>query len=235
MNILEVVRNPDTRAGRLFDLVALFLILTSVVVMSMETLPNLTAVQARVLGLAEIAITIAFTLEYALRVAAATTKRTYILSFYGLVDLIAILPFYLFFESGFQALRIVRLFRLFRMLKLVRYSKAMQVFTSALARSRDQFVVFFFATSIMLFVASFGIYQFEHEAQPESFQSVFHSMWWAVATLTTVGYGDVYPVTTGGRLFASLVVLFGLATVAAPAGIIASALTEVSRDDVKES
>ncbi len=234
MTILAAVQNPDTPAGKIFDLAALTLILTSVVVMSIETLPNLTSNETYVLGLVEIAITIAFTFEYALRVAASTNKRAYIFSFYGLVDLIAILPFYLFFDSGLQILRIVRLFRLFRMLKLARYSRAVQVFGNALARSRDQFVIFFFATSIMLFVASYGIYQFEHEAQPESFQSVFHSMWWAVATLTTVGYGDVYPVTAGGRFFASLVVLFGLATVAAPAGIIASALTEVSRDDAKK-
>ena len=231
MNILDMVRNPDTPAGRVFDVAVLFLILASIVVMSVETLPNLSANTIYLFGLLEFSITLAFTFEYMLRVTAARDKRAYIFSFYGIIDLVAILPFYLFFESGFQALRIVRLFRLFRMLKLVRYSSAMQVFGNALARSKDQFVVFFFATSLMLFVASFGIYQFEHEAQPENFQSVFHCLWWAVATLTTVGYGDVYPVTAGGRFFASLVVLFGLAIVAAPAGIIASALTEVSRDD----
>ena len=231
MNILEMVRYPDTPAGRAFEAAVLFLILASIAVMSLETLPGLSANAIYLFGLLEISITLAFTLEYMLRVAAARDKRAYVLSFYGLVDLIAILPFYLFFESGLQASRIVRLFRLFRILKLVRYSNAMQVFGSALYRSKDQFVVFFFAMSFMLFVASYGIYQFEHEAQPEAFQSVFHSLWWAVETLTTVGYGDVYPVTAGGRFFASLVVLFGLAVVAAPAGIIASALTEVSRDD----
>ena len=235
MSILEVVRNPDTSAGRKFDVAVLFLILTSVVVMSVETLPNLSANATYLFSILEITITLAFTLEYMLRVTAAHDKRAYIFSFYGLIDLFAILPFYLFFESGFQALRIVRLFRLFRLLKLVRYSNAMQVFGSALVRSKDQFVLCFFATSLMLFVASFGIYQFEHVAQPENFQSVFHCLWWAVATLTTVGYGDVYPVTAGGRFLAALVVLFGLAIVAAPAGIIASALTEVSRDESGKS
>ncbi len=229
MRILNVVRYSDSRAGKSFDLCVLILILLSVVMVSVETLPSLPGRVIYAFGIAEVIITLLFTGEYILRITAAEKKWNYILSFYGIVDLAAILPFYISAGVDLRGLRIIRLLRIVRILKLARYSRTMELFGHALKRSKDQFVVFFFVTATILYIAALGIYHFEHNVQPETFGSVFHSLWWAVATLTTVGYGDVYPVSIGGRIFASIVMLCGLAVVAAPAGIIASALTEVSQ------
>ena len=97
----------------------------------------------------------------------------------------------------------------------------------ALSESKEEFTLFFFTTLILLFIAAAGIYYFEHPVQPEAFSSILHSLWWAVVTLTTVGYGDVYPISLGGRIFTFIVLLIGLGVVAAPAGLIASALSKV--------
>ena len=229
LSIGDIVRT-DTRVGRVFDLSVLVLIIASVLMISIETLPGLSNEALRFFAVSEAVITVVFTLEYVTRVAAAKRKRAYVLSFHGVVDLLAILPFWLSLGIDLRALRIFRIFRVFRVLKLNRYSRAMETFVHALRQSRGQFFVFFVAISILLYLSAMGIYYFEHDAQPDTFKSVFHSLWWAVTTLTTVGYGDVYPITAGGRIFASLIVLLSLGVVAAPAGIIAAALTQAFED-----
>jgi voltage-gated potassium channel len=118
---------------------------------------------------------------------------------------------------------------LFRTFKIVRYSKAIRRFHRALLIAREELVLFLLVTLLLLYFSAVGIYYFEYDAQPEAFASVFHSLWWAVVTLTTVGYGDVYPVTTGGRIFTFVILLIGLGIISVPAGIVASALSE-SRD-----
>lgn len=140
--------------------------------------------------------------------------------------MLAILPFYLSLGFDLRAIRAFRLLRLLRVMKLARYNKAIQRFHRAFIIAREEFVLFGFAAAIMLFLAAVGIHHFEHEAQPETFASVFHSLWWAVATLTTVGYGDVYPVTVGGKCFTFLVLVIGLGIVSVPAGLVASALSQ---------
>jgi voltage-gated potassium channel len=112
------------------------------------------------------------------------------------------------------------------MFKLLRYSQAVRRYVRALRDIRDELIVFFFAAVMVVFFASVGIYYFEGEVQPETFGSIFHCMWWAVVTLTTVGYGDVYPVTVGGKLFTALILIIGLGLVAVPTGLLASALTK---------
>ena len=97
----------------------------------------------------------------------------------------------------------------------------------ALSEAKEEFTLFFFTTLILLFISAAGIYYFEHPVQPEAFSSILHSLWWAIVTLTTVGYGDVYPITLGGRIFTFIILLIGLGVVAAPAGLIASALSKV--------
>jgi len=121
--------------------------------------------------------------------------------------------------------------RLFRVLKLVRYSKAIQRFHRAFIIAREELVLYFFVTLLLLFLAAVGIYYFEHDVQPDTFASVFHSLWWAVATLTTVGYGDVYPITVGGKVFTFIVLLIGLGVVSVPAGLVASALSKAREMD----
>jgi len=167
-----------------------------------------------------------FTVEYILRLAVARDRLGYAVSFYGAIDLVAILPFYLSVGIDLRAIRVFRLLRLFRVLKLVRYSKAIRRFHIALRIAREEIVLYVFVTLILLYLSAVGVYFCEHEAQPEVFQSVIHSFWWAIVTLTTVGYGDVYPITFGGRLFTCLVLFVGLGVVSVPAGLVASALAK---------
>ena len=230
MNLRKIVQESETPAGRAFDLTVLGLIALSLVTFPFETLPNLPEAAGRAFGICEIAITLLFTLEYGLRVATAPRKRDYIFSFYGMVDLIAILPFYLASGIDLRALRAVRMLRVLRILKLAGYSKAMVGFGQALRNAKAQLVIFGFVALIVLYVAAAGIYYFEHQAQPQKFASMFHSFWWAVATLTTVGYGDVYPITAGGKVFTFVVLMWGLGLVAIPAGIIASSFSSLTRE-----
>ena len=229
MSVRKTVQESDTPAGRAFDLVVLILIAFSLITFSLETLPNLPAAARKAFELSEIVITLLFTLEYGLRIATAPSKKDYIFSFYGLIDLVAILPFYMASGIDLRALRAVRMLRIFRILKLAGYSKTMVDFGQAMRQAKEQFLIFGFGALIVLYVSAAGIYYFEHEAQPEQFASIFHSLWWAVATLTTVGYGDVYPITAGGKVFTFVVLMWGLGIVAVPAGIIASSLSTLTR------
>ena len=229
MQVSQLINSPDTTAGRVFDWVVLFLIIYSILTLSVETLPNLSPTIIRICELSEIFTTLLFTLEYFLRVIAAKRKTDYVFSFYGIIDLAAILPFYLALGLDLRALRAVRLLRLFRLLKLGRYNKAVARLGQAFREAKEELVIFLFATFVVLYFAGAGIYYFEHQAQPEQFKSIFHSLWWAVTTLTTVGYGDVYPITAGGRIFTFLVLMCGLGIAAVPAGIVAATLSNIVR------
>jgi len=222
-----IVDSPDTRAGRWFIGVVQTLILASLVSFSVETLPGLPPGLSRFLTVFEALTVGAFTVEYLLRLWAAEKPLRYVFSFFGLVDLVAILPFYVSTQVDLRAIRVFRLMRLFRLLKVARYSRAVQRFRLAFREIRAELVLFFGLTLTTLFVAATGIYYFERDAQPEVFESIFHSMWWAITTLSTVGYGDAVPVTLGGRMFTGLVLLIGIAIVAVPSGIMASALTRL--------
>ena len=220
--------------GRAFDLTIQSLICLSLVLFSIETLPDLNAGTRRLLRYAEIFIVLIFTAEYVVRFQRGGLR--FAGSFFGIIDLLAILPFYLSLGFDLRALRAFRLFRLIRILKLARYNTAVARFHRAFMIARDEFVLFGFAALILLFLAAVGIHYFENEAQPEAFASVFHSLWWAVATLTTVGYGDVYPVTTGGKIFTTLLLVVGLGIVSVPAALIASALAQARRlEDIAPS
>ena len=159
-----------------------------------------------------------------LRLFLADQKRRFAFSFFGIIDLISILPFYISTGVDLRSVRAFRLLRLFRLFKLVRYSRAIQRFHHALIIAREELILYFVVTVMLVYLAAVGIYYCETDAQPDKFQSVFHSLWWAVATLTTVGYGDVYPITTGGKIFTFLMLLIGLGIVSVPAGIVSSAL-----------
>ena len=227
MSIAEVVQRSDTPAGRVFDLCVLGLILYSIVTLSIETVPDLSEPSKKFLRVSEILVTLIFTVEYGLRIATSSQRLKYIFSFLGIIDLIAIAPFYLALGVDLRGIRAFRLFRVFRILKLTRYSKAMKRFGKALDLAREEIVLFMLTTTVLLFLSAVGIYYFENQAQPEHFKSIPHSLWWAVATLTTVGYGDVYPVTAGGKFFTFAILMIGLGIVAVPAGLVASALSNV--------
>ena len=233
MNITDIVQRSDTTLGRIFDWSIIGLIVISIITLSIDTLPNLSRTARTVFDVSEIIIGGLFTLEYCLRVATAPRKSRYIFSFFGIIDLIAVIPFIL--SAGvidLRALRIVRLFRIFTILKLARYSGAMARFGKAIALAKEEIVLFSAVTVILLYLSAVGIYYFEHAAQPEAFPSIVHSLtWWATATLTTVGYGDVYPVTAGGKLFTFVILMCGLGIVAVPAGLVAAALSKVRQNE----
>lgn len=231
MNLQRLVQESDTRAGRVFDLIIQGFILLSLISFSIETLPDLDPQTRAFLRAFEIVTVIVFTAEYLLRVAVSQERWRFVFSFYGMIDLLAILPFYIAPSIDLRSIRIVRLLRLFRILKLVRFSRAIARFRIVFLAIREELVVFLAASATLIYVAGVGIYHFENARQPETFSDVFSSMWWAVATLTTVGYGDVYPITVGGRVFTTVILFIGLGVIAVPAGLVASAMSEVLREE----
>lgn len=226
----RIIEDTDTKAGRRFDLCVEALIVISLISFCVETLPDLSSTTRYWLRVLEVVTVALFTIEYILRIFVADNRLRFIFSFYGLVDLVAILPFYISTGIDLRSVRIFRMLRLFRAFKLFRYSKAIRRFKTAFIDIKEELVLYLVATLFILFVASVGIYYFENEAQPEEFKSVFHCFWWAIVTLTTVGYGDVCPVTVGGKIFTSIILFLGLAVVAVPAGLLASALTKADED-----
>lgn len=233
MDLKSIVEENGTQAGDWFDHLVATLIVISVVTFSLETLPNLPPAWIRIFYILEWVIVVFFSIEYLLRIYVADKPLRYIFSFWGMIDLLAILPFFLSFSMDLRSLRI---FRIFRMIKLVRYSIAMRRLHRAMVIAKEETILFLVMTLIVLYLSGVGIYYFEHHAQPDTFSSIFHSLWWAVTTLTTVGYGDAYPITTGGRFFTFLVLMVGLGIVSVPAGLVASALgkaREMEEDDLK--
>lgn len=224
--IKNIVEISDNKKSRYFAFFIQILILLSIVTFSIETIPNLKAQSKTILQSIEIFCVIIFTVEYVLRIYVADSKPRFIFSFFGIIDFLAILPFYLSFGVDLRSLRALRFLRLFRILKLVRYNKAMNHFTRAIKSAKEEIFLFIFITLILIYFSAVGIYYFENEAQPEHFSSIFDSLWWAIITLTTVGYGDVYPITVGGKVFTFAILMIGLGIVAIPTGIISSALTK---------
>lgn len=151
-----------------------------------------------------------------------------------MIDFLAILPFFLSTTIDMRSLRAFRIFRIFRAFKLIRYNKALNRFNIAARLVKEEIILFLIVTGIFLFLASAGIYYFENSEQPDVFSSVFHSGWWSVVTLTTVGYGDVYPVTAGGKIFTFFILMIGVGIVTIPAGLVASALTKARQMEEEE-
>ena len=231
MHLKRMVEQSDTRAGRWFDAVVFVLIVVSLITFSIETLPNLPPPAAAMLYWIEFATVLLFTGEYLLRLAVADSRWRFVRSFFGVLDLVAILPFYLAAGVDLRAVRTFRLLRLIRILKLARYSDAVRRLRRAVGIVREELVLFLNVALILIFLSAVGIYYFEHDRQPEHFASVFHSLWWAVVTLTTVGYGDMFPITTGGRVFTFFVLFLGLGIVAVPTGLFASALAKAREEE----
>ncbi len=223
-------QHGELHLGR-WELFIQAVILLSLVDFVLETLPNLSPAQRRLLEWFEMFSVAMFTVEYVVRAVGSRPPVKYLLSFYGIVDLLAILPFYLGLVVDLRSLRTLRFLRLLRIFKLTRYSRALQRFHRALIISREELILFAATALILIYLAAVGIYYFEHEAQPEVFASMFDGLWWAVATLTTVGYGDSYPITAGGRFFTFVILVIGLGIVALPSGIVASALAKARAEE----
>lgn len=224
--LYKIIIESDTRIGRFFDFFIQSLIILSLLSFSIETLPDIDHKYKSILNGFELFCVVIFSCEYILRFWLTKPRRSYLFSFYGIIDILAILPFYLTSGIDLRSIRIFRLFRLFRVLKLFKYNKAIHRITDAFKSIKNELIVFIVGTIFLLYVSAVGIYYFENPVQPEAFKSVFHSLWWAVTTLTTVGYGDMYPVTIGGKLFTTFIVFIGMGMVAVPTGLLASALSK---------
>ena len=227
-NLLKIINkilfDQNSKIGRKFDILIQILIVISLINFTIQTIPKLPVKVVYFLEIIEIFSVVIFTIEYVLRIIFSNNRIKFIFSFFGIIDFLAILPFYLSLGVDLRSIRAVRFFRLFRILKLLRYNNAINNLKKAFIDVKNELVIFSIACGFLLYFAAVGIYFFENEAQPESFASIFHCLWWSVATLTTVGYGDVYPITLGGKIFSTIVVFIGLGIVAVPTGLIASSL-----------
>lgn len=231
--VSAALQGDHPKLGRSIVFIIFGLIIFSVISVGVETLPGLPNWLVRGLEIADLFVVAVFSVEFVLRILTAPQKLRYIFSFWGFVDLIAILPFYLSLGLDLRSLRALRILRMFRLLKLVRYSNAADRIGASFRMVREELVVFGLTSFLTLYFCAIGIYYFEHEVQPDKFSSVFDSMWWAAVTLTTVGYGDAYPVTAGGKVFTVLVLFVALGVIAIPTGLVSSALARVRNEETQ--
>lgn len=235
-----VVEEGEGPLGRVLAAVVTTLILLSVSAVMLETVDWIARDHARVLSVVEAVCVVVFTAEIVLRLWSCTVdprfahpvmgRLRYLVQPLTLIDLLAISPFYLpLLAPDLRVARIMRLVRLLRLLKVGRYSDTVRTLGRVLVSKREDLMVAASAVVVILVLSSCLMYHVEHEAQPEAFSSIPAAMWWGIATLTTVGYGDVYPVTTLGRLLGALIAVSGVGLVALPAGILASGFTDEMR------
>jgi len=230
----DIVDRQDILSGKIFDISIQLLVLLSLVAFTLSTMPRLSEQTYMALEKIERICLLIFVFEYALRVCVTRYPLRYIFSFYGLIDLIAVLPFLITAGSDTLFMRALRLLRVFRIFKLIQFNPVLKRAGLALKLAKAELIVFTALAVVIMYLAAVGIYYFESVAQPAKFSSIPHSFWWAVITLTTVGYGDMYPITAGGKIFTFVILLVGLGSVAVPAGIISSALTEARRIESSE-
>lgn len=218
----EIIFEADTYWGKFFDVVLLWAILLSVVAVMLESVVEIKLKYGTFLVFFEWFVTILFTIEYILRVYITHQPKKYVISFFGIVDLLSVLPTYLeIFISGphfLMSIRVLRLLRVFRVLKLVRFSAEAEILVSAIYHSRRKIIVFLGGVISMVIIAGTLMYIIE---SPESgFTSIPRSIYWAIVTLTTVGYGDIAPVTILGQFLAATLMILGYGVIAVPTGIV---------------
>ncbi len=234
--IMEVA-SPGDNVSRVFDLFILTLISLNIIMLVFETVNSVYRSCMLCFNYFELFSIVIFTSEYVLRIwccvenpafrAPLTGRLRYIISFLGLVDLLAILPFYLPFTGvDYRFLRAVRLFRLIRIFKLTRYSIALSSLQHVIVKRKEELISTLMLLLLLLLVASSLMYFAEKDAQPEAFSSIPMTMWWGVATLTTVGYGDIYPVTVIGKMLGAVIAILGIGMFALPAGILGATFLE---------
>lgn len=230
----EVIFEAETPGGRAFDIVLMIAIVGSVGAVMLESVAGVRARFGGALRLAEWTFTVLFSLEYVARLLAVKKPLRYAASFFGLVDLLSVVPAYLsIFFPGAQALLVVRslrLLRVFRVLKLARFLDEAQVIGRALQASSRKIAVFLI--SVLVIVAIMGSMMYAVEGPEHGFTSIPHAIYWAIVTLTTVGYGDVYPKTDLGRFLASIVMILGYGIIAVPTGIVTAELTSAMRKPI---
>ncbi|MEO9571640.1 MAG: ion transporter [Polaribacter sp.] len=227
-NLHEIIYEADTRAGKFFDVILLIAILASVLLVMLESVDSFDKKYHSFLNFSEWIITILFSLEYIARIISIKKPLKYIFSFYGIVDLLSTLPKYLslFFIGSHHlaALRALRLLRIFRVLKLARYVGASNNLMTALKASKAKISVFLFFVFILCIILGTVMYMVEGEEN--GFTSIPRSVYWAIVTLTTVGYGDIAPHTPLGQFIASIIMILGYGIIAIPTGIVTSEMSK---------
>ncbi len=224
----EIVDTHESAASKAFDFLVLGMVVVALVSFTFSSTPNLSSDTIWLLEVVELICLGFFTAEYALRIWVAEDRWSYLRSFHGIVDFITIAPFYLAIGIDHEPLRALRILRIFSVLKLLRIVSARRV-SLAFEIAKSELGMFLTLSIMIIYLAAVGVFYFEHAAQPSVYSSISDSLWWAVVTLTTVGYGDMYPITGGGRLFTCIILFIGLGLVAVPAGIVSSALSEARR------
>ena len=230
----KIVETRESKSGLYFDYFIQVLILLSIASFTVETIPDLEPQTVYFLERFELVCIVIFSLEYLIRLYIAKSKMRFVFSFYGIIDVLAILPFYLALGFDLRSARVLRFLRLFRIIKLIRYNKAIRRFQNAFIMIKQELIMFSVVSLILFYLSAVGIYYFENSVQPEAFSSIFSSLWWSVVTLTTVGYGDIVPITIGGRIFTFIILMIGLGIIAIPSGMISSALTEARAMEKEE-
>ena len=238
--IFEIVEvgAGDDRISRAYDFISALLIGIYLTVSILDTYDAIRAEIGWLLGTIEALLVVFFTVDYILRVYTAKYLRPertpgeavfrYIFSFAGIIDLFSFLPYYLpfFFPAGAIAFRMFRVIRIFRLFRINTYYDSLNVITEVLSAKKQQLISSFFIISVLMIASSLCMYSLEHEAQPEIFKNAFSGIWWSVSTLLTVGYGDIYPITTMGKVFSIVITFLGVGMVAIPTGIISAGFVE---------
>ncbi len=234
---IVAVARPGDIVSRAFDVLIVVLILLNVAAMVLESVASIRAAMGGAFAAFEYVSVIVFSLEYLLRIWSCVEEPQYAHPVFGrlrfarsllaLVDLLAVLPFYLpFVNVDLRMLRILRIMRIARLAKLGRYSDSLQTLGRVVAIKKEQLISTVFILLILLVIAACLMYYVENETQPERFSSIPMAMWWAVTTITTVGYGDVLPVTVIGRLMAAIIAILGIGMFALPTGILGAGFVE---------
>jgi len=232
----EIIFEADTAAGKAFDVGLLIAILASILAVSLETVEPIDAKYHRRLAAAEWVFTILFTIEYILRLLCVRRPARYAISFFGVIDLLAFLPTYLMaFLPGAQTVMVVRAFRLlrvFRVFKLGRMLSEASLLRRSLWAARGKIIVFLCTVLVVVAIMGTAMYSVENSVNGDEFSSIPQSMYWAVVTMTTVGYGDIAPQTILGQCIASFVMILGYGIIAVPTGIVTAELTRPFRERV---
>ncbi|MDA9761102.1 ion transporter [Flavobacteriaceae bacterium] len=234
----EIIYEADTPSGKLFDVVLLIFILLSIVLVMLESVDYIGNKYYGILNILEWIITILFTFEYIARIVCVKKPKAYIFSFYGIIDFLSTIPKYLslFFVGthSLVAIRALRLLRVFRILKLTRYIGESTNFGRALKRSRVKVAVFLSFVLVLCVILGTVMYLIEGD-KDSGFSSIPRSVYWAIVTLTTVGYGDIAPVSALGQSIASLIMILGYGIIAIPTGIVTSEMTKSERNNIPKN
>lgn len=234
----EIIYEADTPSGKLFDVVLLIFILLSIVLVMLESVDYIGNKYYGILNILEWIITILFTFEYIARIICVKKPKAYIFSFYGIIDFLSTIPKYLslFFVGthSLVAIRALRLLRVFRILKLTRYIGESTNFGRALKRSRVKVAVFLSFVLVLCIILGTLMYLIEGD-KDSGFSSIPRSVYWAIVTLTTVGYGDIAPVSALGQSIASLIMILGYGIIAIPTGIVTSEMTKSERNNIPKN